>query len=641
MEEELLDWLPAHPDFRTGLGHLKSDRRKLAKWLPDAATLARHNLGFIETNNLDRLVTARLASSAGGEGFGRVKLAILSSSTVDHLVPAIRVAGLRRGIVVDCYVAPYGQIEQEVLSADSGLRSFGPEIVLCCIDAHSAIEAMPFTCTAEAVRLRIATRVDGLREIWKRLQADFGAAIIQQTVMPALPAYFGHFEACVPGAPSTVGTSFNAALRDAARECACHILDLERLAMTHGAWRFIDQLRWYQGKQEIAPPMAPFYGEHVGRILQALKGLSSKCLILDLDNTLWGGVIGDDGVAGIFLGRGSVVGEAFLAFQHYVRRLKERGIVLAVCSKNSRDIVEAAFAGHPEMVLKLDDFAVLYVNWQDKATNIRGMTAELNLGLESMVFFDDNPVERALVRRELPMVAVPEVPQEPALFVQTLDNAGYFETVSLTGDDLQRAEGYAANRHRKTALERSTDLDGFLLGLEMHLKIRGFVDVDMPRIEQLINKTNQFNLTTRRYGREQLDKLRAAPENLAFTARLTDSFGDNGLIGILIAKSSQYNGMPAHLIDTWLMSCRVFGRGVEAAVLNRLAALSSSRGANYLIGQYLPTEKNRLVENHYRDLGFDHIENPAGQAEESFWLLSLDDFRNRKAHIAIEVEDDD
>ncbi len=210
----MLDWLPAHPDFRTGLDRLKSDRRDLADWLPDAATLARHNLGFIETNNLDRLVTARLASAAGGEGFHRVKLAILSSSTVDHLVPAIRVAGLRRGVVVDCYIAPYGQLQQEVLSANSGLGSFGPDIVLCCIDAHGAIEAMPFDGTAGEVRSRIATRIDGLRDIWKRLRADFGTAIIQQTVMPALPVYFGHFEASVPAAPSTVVTSFNVALRD-------------------------------------------------------------------------------------------------------------------------------------------------------------------------------------------------------------------------------------------------------------------------------------------------------------------------------------------------------------------------------------------------------------------------------------------
>lgn len=264
------------------------------------------------------------------------------------------------------------------------------------------------------------------------------------------------------------------------------------------------------------------------------------------------------------------------------------------------------------MVLKRDDFAALYANWQDKATNIRKLAAELALGLDSMVFFDDSPVERALVRRELPMVAVPEAPEEPALFVRTLANAGYFEAVSLTGDDLQRAENYAANHRRREALEAATDLDGFLADLGMRLTIRGFIDADMARIEQLINKTNQFNLTTRRYGRAPLDEMRGSPKTLAFTARLSDSFGDNGLITILIATPSRYNGTRAYLIDTWLMSCRVLGRGVEAAVLNHLAACSRDRGAQYLIGEYLVTERNRLVEHHYRDLGFEPMENPEG-----------------------------
>lgn len=235
---------------------------------------------------------------------------------MDHLAPAIRVAGLRRGMIVDCYVAPYGQIEQEVLAADSGLRRFRPEIVLCCIDAHSAIEAIPFDATARHAQSRISNRVEGLRKIWQRLRADYGAAVIQQTVMPAQPSYFGHFEAAVPGAPATVAAGFNVALRAAAAEDACHILDLERLAMMQGAERLTDPLRWHQGKQEIAPQATPLVGDHVARILQALAGLSRKCLILDLDNTLWGGVIGDDGLGGIVLGQGSAAGEPMLPFSN-------------------------------------------------------------------------------------------------------------------------------------------------------------------------------------------------------------------------------------------------------------------------------------------------------------------------------------
>ena len=355
-------------------------------------------------------------------------------------------------------------------------------------------------------------------------------------------------------------------------------------------------------------------------MLGALRGRSSKCLVLDLDNTLWGGVIGDDGLDGIVLGQGNAVGEAFVAFQSFAKRLSERGIILAVCSKNDPEIAASAFRLHPEMVLKLGDIAAFVANWQDKPANLRAIARTLNIGLDSLVFFDDNPAEREIVRQNIPEVAVPEVPAEVTGFARCLAEGGWFEAISFTHEDQQRTQQYLANRQREAALSSATNVDGFLASLEMRMIAAPFKSVDLPRITQLAGKTNQFNVTTRRYSQEQMAAFRDDRDAVTLSFRLTDKFGDSGLICVVIALPDRDNS-DALRIDTWLMSCRVLGRQVEEEVINQLCLIARDRGYTKLIGEYVPTAKNGLVRELYRRVGFEQI-SPDG-ATITLWSMAV------------------
>jgi FkbH-like protein len=335
--------------------------------------------------------------------------------------------------------------------------------------------------------------------------------------------------------------------------------------------------------------------------LAAQRGFSRRCLVLDLDNTLWGGVIGDDGLQGIRIGQGDPTGEAYLSLQRYVVSLRNRGIVLAVSSKNEEETARLPFRQHPDMILREEDFVVFQANWKDKATNILAIANTLGLGLDAFVFVDDNPFERNLVREALPGVAVPEMPEDPAQYARTLSAAGYFEAVAFSEEDVKRASYYAGNAQRATLERQAGDLAGYLASLEMEIDFRPFNEASRPRIAQLINKSNQFNLTTRRYTEADVARFEADRQILALQVRLRDKLGDNGMISVIICRCAEPDVWE---IDTWLMSCRVLGRRVEEAVLRELLDHAKRRGAGTLRGLYVPTERNKLVEQHYANLGF-------------------------------------
>jgi FkbH-like protein len=368
--------------------------------------------------------------------------------------------------------------------------------------------------------------------------------------------------------------------------------------------------------------MAPLYGDLVARVLGARLGRSSKCMVLDLDNTLWGGVIGDDGLEGIVLGQGSPVGEAHIALQEYAKNLSRRGIILAVCSKNDMANAIAPFEQHADMILRRTDIACFVANWQDKATNIRAIASQLNIGLDALTFVDDNPFERNIVRRELPMVNVPELPEDPSEYVNCIADSGCFESANITADDLQRAKQYNANRQREE-IKTSTDMKGYLQSLNMQLLWRRFDGIGLQRIVQLINKSNQFNLTTRRYTSAEAQQFIGHANILTLQLRLVDNFGDNGMISVIIARPESLSG--ALEIDTWLMSCRVLGRQVEEASLNLLVEQARAMGARSLKGTYIPSAKNQMVCNHYSKLGFTSA--GVGPKESTYWSLMLEEYR--------------
>ena len=513
-----LHWLPPPPpDWRARV-------RALQSW--DQATgLAQFRLGFAATNALDE-AAGRLGKPAALHG-KPVRLALLGSATTGHLHAGIRVAGLRRGIHVTVHEGEFGQYMQELSDpGGSNLHEFGPTAVLLALDSHHL--AALAADGADAALARIG-------QVWTLARA-LGCPLIHQTPLALHPMLAGSNEHRMPDSPAARVARINGALREMADRAGVHLLAVDERGARDGLDAWHNPALWHHAKQEIAPAAAPMYGELVARLLAALQGQSRKCLVLDLDNTLWGGVIGDDGLDGIVLGQGSAEGEAFAAFQGYAQALARRGVILGVCSKNDERNALEAFENHPEMVLRRADVAAFVANWDDKPANIRAIAAALNIGLDSLVFLDDNPFERDLVRRELGEVAVPEVGDDPVGFIRAIEDGGYFEALAITEEDRERTGQYRGNVERDALRETATDLDGYLRGLEMTLVWRRFDRAGLPRITQLINKSNQFNLTTRRYSDAEVLAVMADPDAFGLQLRLLDRFGDNGVIAIAIGR---------------------------------------------------------------------------------------------------------
>jgi FkbH-like protein len=602
-----LHWLADNPEWRARV-------RALAALPPaeawrQAVALANARIDFVRTNQLDTMLRAACGDTPpAGLATPPIRLAILGASTLAHLHPAIRIGAARRGLFVTTYENEYGQYFQELTDPYSPLHEFTPDAVLIALDAvHLAagLSADQEAAEADAVLAQAKARI---AETWRLARAAFRCIVIQQTPLPVHPALLGGNEHRLPGSPAWLIARLNHELRQMADAAGVHLLALDARAARDGLGRWHDPGLWHRAKQEVSPAAAPMYGDLVGRLLAAARGRSAKCLVLDLDNTLWGGVVGDDGLEGLVLGQGSALGEAYVAFQSYARELSRRGVILAVCSKNDEANALEPFEKHPDMVLKRADIACFVANWADKATNIRAIAQELNIGLDSLVFVDDNPFERSLVRQELPMVAVPEMPDDPTLYPQVIADAGYFEALAITEEDRQRTGQYQGNRARAALKEATTDLAAYLRGLEMALIWRPFDRIGLQRIVQLINKTNQFNLTTRRYTDADVQAVVDDPRAFGLQLRLLDRFGDNGIIAIIIGRMQ---GARDLLIDTWLMSCRVLGRQVEPTTLNLIAAEAQRLGAARLIGEYVATAKNAMVKDHYARLGFTVTETDA------------------------------
>jgi len=622
MNSPALHWLPRHGSWTTTLDGAPAGPDGWAAY----CALARYRLDASETRTLDRRRQRALPAVPVGLATRPVRLAVLASSTVDHLLPAIRVGGLRRDLWIEIFTPPYAQYTQALMDQNSELHAFLPDAVLFALDAQHMFGGLEIGGEAEAVEHAIVQRATDLATQWERARQAFKCQVIQQTAMPVFQPLFGGNEHRLPGSRHWAVQRLNMELRRLADAEGVELLALDAAVSSHGLDAWHDPALWHRAKQEVHPSAAPFYGDLVARLLAAAQGRSAKALVLDLDNTLWGGVIGDDGLEGIQLGQGSALGEAFVAFQHYARDLSRRGIILAVCSKNDEANALEPFERHPEMVLKRTDIACFVANWTDKAANLRQIAASLNIGLDALVFADDNPAERAIVRRELPMVAVPELPEDPTLYPATLAAAGYFEGIRLTPEDMERTAQYQANAARATLMASATDMDGYLRSLDMRAIWGRFDRVGQARIVQLINKTNQFNLMTRRVTDEEIAALIENNRALSLQIRLTDIFGDNGVIALVSGQFAP--GTQDIRIEDWLMSCRVLGRQMEEATLNLVVEQAQALGAARLIGHYRATAKNGMVRDHYEKLGFAPMD-----ADGQDWLLDLDGWVPRPTFI--------
>ncbi len=592
-----LGWLPEPPaDFSAQCRRAASESDDCGRRFQRLACHA------LDENQLNLLAKAIEQARERGHALTPLipfRLGIMSSATAYHIAPALLATGARHGFALECIEAGFGQLMQEALAADSTLNRAKADAVLLAID-HRGLPLRTSMGDSDAARQTVAAALDHLGAIRAGIHAHSKATCIVQTVPRSPEAIFGSLDLAVPGTVRTLVDSINRGIVESVASSKDLLFDVAGLADTVGLENWHDPTLWNLAKLPFATNYLPIYCEHVCRLISALRGKSRRCLVLDLDNTLWQGVIGDDGLEGIVVGQGDATGEGHLEVQKIALTLRDRGVVLAASSKNDDGVARLPFQRHPEMLLREDHFAVFQANWSDKATNIKAIAEELSLSLESLVFLDDSPAERAIVRQMLPQVCVPELPSDPSLFARTLLASGYFESIGFSNEDRKRAEFYHDNARRITLRQQIGDIDEYLASLDMTLTIQPFDESGRGRITQLINKSNQFNLTTRRYTEAEIAELERDSKCLTMQIRLADTFGDNGMICVVICRQSgrQWD------IDTWLMSCRVLGRKVENAVAQELVAMAARQGVERIVGIYRPTERNRLVEDHYKNLGF-------------------------------------
>lgn len=611
-----LSWLPLEKRLDVRLSALKANLVAESAW-HELESLTRTQLDFTQTGRLDRLVERLVRQTPVPGHIASLRVALLSSCTVEHLLPSLRIAALRRGLRLEIFVNAYGQYFQDLLDTESALHRFAPQVCCFVLDARHLVDL-----GVDAALARISA-------CWRLSREHFSATVVQQTPLPIFEAVFGSNEHRLPESPRNKLGQIGARIPAMADAEGVALLDANALAVTYGVDAIHDPALWHLAKQEIHPSAGPMWADHFVRVVAAVRGRSAKCLVLDLDNTLWGGVVGDDGVHALQLGKGHAVGEAYLEFQRYCLTLKERGIALAICSKNDEGNALAPFREHAAMLLRETDIACFIANWQDKAANLRHIARTLNFGLDALVFVDDNPAERALVRQELPEVTVPEMPEDPAGFVCCLARAGYFEAVNCTADDLKRAEQYRANAARAAVRENATDMHSYLTALEMQAHWSPFNEKSLARIVQLINKTNQFNLTTLRVSEAEVCAWMADPCMKTWQVRLSDRFGDNGVVALMAARVL---GVEC-AVTMLLMSCRVLGRRLEEELFNLLGSAAAAAGVKRITGVYRPTAKNGMVRELLPRFGFKHVtDNADGSVT---WTLPVSEFVYQETEIAV------
>lgn len=563
-------------------------------------------------------------------GLAPLRLAMLGGWTTQETASLLELFLLSQGLRPEIYQSEYGQFFEEAVLHTGRLEAFRPQIVYLHTATHNLHAFPSVSASKDEFERCIQSELNRFEEIWQTLHAKLKCTVVQNNFeLPLDP--LGNLGAVAYGGRRHFVNRLNLELAERARQNKYLLIhDVNALASQLGAERWFDAQRWFAYKIRVTPDANAALAHSLSMLVGAALGRTKKCLVLDLDNTLWGGVIGDDGVAKIRLGRETAEAEAYTAFQEFCHDLHKRGVLLAVCSKNEASIAKQGLS-HPDSVLTLDKFSAFRANWEPKPSNIASIAEELNIGLDSLVFVDDNPAEREIVRAQLPMVAVPEVGADVSRYAQILAAAGYFETVGLSAEDLVRSQLYGTDAARAEVQAKYANYDEYLADLQMKAEIAEFHPTYLDRITQLINKTNQFNLTTRRYTPAQIDAALADASVIPLYGRLADRFGDNGLISVVIGRRQ---GQRVN-IDLWLMSCRVLKRDMEFAMLDALVQRARAAGANRLCGTYLRSEKNAMVADHYEKLGFS-CESRAPDGSRSEWSLSIDAaYQAKNRHILV------
>ncbi len=549
------------------------------------------------------------------------RIAILRSFTVEPIVPLLRAAAFVAGIDLAVHVSDFNAYAQEMLDPASSLYRFNPDAVILAVQTRDVAPDLwrDFADLEETqVQAAIDRTTSALRDWTQAFHKNCRAHLIlhnlEQPESPSLGALDSQREASQKLALDQINRNLRKIAEDAA---GMHILDYDALVARHGRAAWHDERRWLTFRLPISGAKLIHLAEEWMRFLHPLTGKIAKCLAVDLDNTLWGGVIGEDGIAGIRLGT-EYPGAAYQDLQRVLLDLHRRGILLAICSKNNRDEALDALKNHPAMLLRAEHFSSIRINWLEKSQNLREIAAELNIGIDSMAFLDDNPIEREHVRTTLPEVSIIELPGDAAMFARTVRECPLFERLTLSAEDRQRGDLYQAQQERTQFQKQTVTREDFYRSLQQQVEIAPVTNAMLPRVAQLINKTNQFNLTTQRYSEQQIAELIAQPEWNCFSMRVRDRFGDNGLTAVAITRCQD----DICEIDTFLMSCRVIGRTLETALLTFLADYFHRRGMRKLVGWFRPTKKNAPAGDFYSNHGFASIQS---DGDSILWSLDISD----------------
>jgi FkbH-like protein len=555
-------------------------------------------------------------------------IAILGGSTTFEIKNILELFLLDIGIRPIFYESDYNKFYEDAVFENQELEKFSPDVIYVHTTNVNIISYPSYSDGIEEVEKLLQREIKKYNSIWDGL-SKHNCSIVQNNFELLEYRILGNLDFYDHRGRVNYIHRLNTLFANAANSrLALYINDINYLSSSLGLSNWYDKNIWYAYKYALSYEAIPHLAKSLASVISSLFGFSKKCLVLDLDNTCWGGVIGDDGLNGIHIGTETAVSEAYTDFQKYALYLKQRGIALAVCSKNDIQNAKEGFS-HPDSILKFEDFVAFEANWDVKHANLSKIAKTLNLGMDSFVFVDDNPAERQIVASNLPKVSVPDVGSDVVGFSEYLDKNYYFETVSLLDDDLRRNDFYKNNSQRLEEEQSFDNYGDYLLSLDMRAEIKEFLPIYHDRISQLINKTNQFNLTTKRYTLSEVETVSASDEHIGLYGRLIDRFGDNGLISVV---SSSIKDKECH-IDLWLMSCRVLKRDMEFAMLDELVNRCWYRGAKKIFGYYYPTAKNAMVADMYANLGFDMISKDDNG--NSLWLLAIDGYCQKNKHIKV------
>ena len=527
------------------------------------------------------------------------KFAVMGDCATQHLSTAIRGYGIHTGLGMTVLDTDYNQIDAQVMDPGSELYGFAPNAVLiqmCTEKLYEGFCATPLDRRASFAEMTYAR----ISRIWEQLNAHVHTTIFQCNFPFMDDGAFGQFGNKTADSFLFQQRKLNFLLMQGCQEVKnVYLIDLDAIQSACGREIFSDPKLYYIAKMPISVDVLPEVAKKVVDQIQALRGSTKKCVVLDLDNTLWGGVVGDDGLSGIQIGELGT-GHAFSDFQAWLKELKNRGLLLAVCSKNNEPAAKEPFEKHPEMVLRLEDISMFVANWEDKAGNIRNIQKTLNIGMDSLVFIDDNPFERNLVRSMIPEITVPELPGDPAQYLQYLRSLNLFETASYSAEDAGRTRQYRQQAERAVFESSFQSYDAYLEGLDMKAVAAPFDVFHYPRIAQLTQRSNQFNLRTVRYTEAEIEEISRDDSHITLYFTLKDKFGDHGLISVVILDRQE----DSLFVSEWLMSCRVLKRGMEEFIVNKILQTAAEKGYRKVIGEYIPTPKNAMVKDLYEKMGF-------------------------------------